>query len=163
MKSLRCYRMRSLAGIEMSATIVNSLTPISATTTQTSLDKITNNYYNDEKQIVTLNRIYLMLQDANNKTRTTPLPSVSNYKDIKNRRTVINYFLNDIVVDITSFLNLMDVLINTNWVNTTHSGRPLEIYFNLTDTDSYTLLNNLVDYYDNNKKILEKDKTDIKM
>lgn len=157
MKSLRCYRMRSCAGIGMAA-IVNSLTPISATTTQTPLDKITNNYYIDEiKQIVTLNPIYLMLLSVNNKIT----PSVPNYNDIENRRIVITYFLNDIVEDITSFLNIMDELINTNWViNTQKIGFPFKEYHDLTGTESYKLLNNIVDFYDNNKNIL---KTDLDM
>jgi hypothetical protein len=168
MKSLRCYRMRSLDGIEISAAIVNSLTPISATTTQTPLDKILNNFYTDTtNQIEIVNKIYDMLQYANNNSRTTPLPSVLNYNDVKNRIIVIKYFLSNYVQNDITFLNLMDELINTNWVIDTRQisgGGPLkEYYFNLTDTDSYTLLNNLVDFYDNNKNILETDKTDIKM
>jgi hypothetical protein len=58
----------------------------------------------------------------------------------------------------------MDVLINTSWVIDTQRKPPFtDIYTFLVLSDIYKLLNNLVDFYDNNKNILESDKTDIKM
>lgn len=161
-KSLRSSQMRSLAGMDMGTAIVNSLRPVSATVTQTPLDKILNNFYTDlTNQVDIVIKIYLMLEDANNKTRTTPLPSVTNYDDVENRGIVITYFLNDYAKDITSFLKLMDRLINTNWViDTQRIDVPFykDRFYYLTSTESYTsLLNKLVDFYDKNKNILKTD------
>jgi len=148
--------MRSLGDITMDTCIVNSIRPIRETIPETSLDKILNNFYTDnQNQVEIVTKIYLMLQDADNKTRTTPLPSVPNYSEVENRKIVIKYFL-----------NLMDGLINTNWVIDTQRipGGPLkETFFNLTYTESYTLLNKLVDFYDNNKNILKTDLDNSKM
>jgi len=167
-KSLRSSQMRSL-GIEMGAAIVNSLTPISATTTQTPLDKILNNFYTDsQNQFEIVDKIYYMLQTSGDPSRYNNI----NYNDLENleiRRLIIIYiFLNDYEKDITSFLNLMDRLtsflnlmdrlINTNWViDTQQMGGPFKDIFYLTSTEYYTLLNKLVDFYDKNKNILKTD------
>jgi hypothetical protein len=157
-KSLRSSQMRSL-GIEMGAAIVNSLTPISATTTQTPLDKILNNFYIDsQNQFEIVDKIYYMLQTSGDPSRYNNI----NYNDLENleiRRLIIIYnFLNDYEKDITSFFNLMDRLINTNWViDTQRMGGPFKDIFYLTSTEYYTLLNKLVDFYDKNKNILKTD------
>jgi hypothetical protein len=102
-----------------------------------------------------------MLQDANNKSKVDPLPSVPNYSDINNRIIVIKYFLNDYVKVKNDFLEVMDIVINTNWViNNTRPGRPIDNILNLlnlTYTDSYRLLNNLVYFYSENLEILKTD------
>jgi hypothetical protein len=161
-KSLRSSQLRSLDGMDMGGgAVVNMLMPKSATIAQTSLDKIINNSYTDfDKQLGVVIKIYYMVQDANNKTITTPLPSVPNYDDVENRRIVIKYFLNEFVQnDIITFLNLMDGLINTNWViDTTRTpDGPFNFNIYLIYTGSYRLLNKLVDFYDNNKNILKTD------
>ena len=142
--------------------IVNSIRPLRETIPETSLDKIINNFYTDlEKQMPTVNKLYYMLQDANNKSKVDPLPSVPNYSDINNRIIVIKYFLNDYVKVKNDFLEVMDIVINTNWViNNTRPGRPIDNILNLlnlTYTDSYRLLNNLVYFYSENLEILKTD------
>jgi hypothetical protein len=154
-KSLRSSQMRSLGAMGSAAT-VNSIRPVQ---TQTPLDKIVNNFYIDDTN-ETIQTIYDMIQDANN--RTTSLSSLIIFTEIEYYRRLVIYYFTLTLKNFTLknknifFLNLMDVLINTNWViDEKRSGRPLEE--NLTSTKSYTVLNNLVDFYDKNRNILKED------
>jgi hypothetical protein len=165
-KSLRSSQLRSLDGMDMGGgAVVNMLMPKSATIAQTSLDKILNNSYTDfEKQIdVAITKIYSILVATQN--LDTPLPSVPNYNDIKNRKIVITYFLNvNVNLKIPDFLNIMNELINTNWViDTQRIPRFTDVYSSLVSSDIYKLLNKLVDFYDNNKNILKTDLDNSKM